>query len=409
MGSSTPKIPRFEGFIEQIVHRGLQGQSIEEQLNGLATIARNAGLPVKWVCITMRTLHPRFGTLSYIWRADTKKVDYMPQRRTAPKPASATSGQMNFMPDTGSATHRYRIDGNDKLQFPILEQLRNEGMTDYAASLVRYESGSKDSAFEGVYFSCATDSPAGFDTDNLQQVFDVLPYFAIAIKSRLTYDVASTVTKTYLGKDAGRRVLTGEIDRGSTQTIRAVIWYFDLQGFTQLAESTPGVELIAMLNEYFGVVVRAVESFGGDVLKFMGDGLLAVFKFADDESACCSRVIAATDELVDTMASTNVRRKADGLVHTDFSLALHIGELMYGNIGSEDRLDFTVIGPAVNMVARIQTMCRPLGHNIIVSSAMVQAIGREHSRIVTIGKHDLRGITKPEPLSTLVAPQPNAK
>ncbi|MDH3742191.1 MAG: adenylate/guanylate cyclase domain-containing protein, partial [Hyphomicrobiales bacterium] len=197
---------------------------------------------------------------------------------------------------------------------------------------------------------------------------------------------------------------TGEIERGSTQTIKAVIWYFDLQGFTKLAETTPGDQMIAMLNDYFGAAVGAVEAYGGDVLKFMGDGLLAIFKFADDDSACCSRAIAAADELIATMATINNRRRAENLVFTKFSLALHLGDLMYGNIGAQDRLDFTVIGPAVNMAARIQAMCRPLEQDLIISSAVAGSAMREHKRIVPIGRHVLRGIPEPQELFTLVAP-----
>ena len=204
-------------------------------------------------------------------------------------------------------------------------------------------------------------------------------------------------------------MLSGDIQRGSLDTIRAVIWYFDLQGFTKLAETTPGDQMIAMLNDYFGAAVAAVEAYGGDVLKFMGDGLLAIFKFTDDDSACCSRAIAAADELLGTMAAINDRRRAEDLVLTNFSLALHLGDVMYGNIGAEDRLDFTVIGPAVNMAARIQAMCRPLEQDLIISSAMARSAVRERKRIVSIGRYVLRGIPEPQELFTIVAPKYAAK
>jgi adenylate cyclase len=182
-----------------------------------------------------------------------------------------------------------------------------------------------------------------------------------------------------------------------------------LQGFTKLAETTPGDRMIAMLNDYFGAAVGAVEAYGGDVLKFMGVGLLAIFKFADDDSACCSRAIAAADELPGTMATINRRCGAEDLVLTKFSLALHLGDLMYGNIGAEDRLDFTVVGPAVNMAARIQAMCRPLEQDLIISSAVAGSAVRERKRIVSIGRYVLRGIPEPQELFTLVAPEYAAK
>ncbi len=394
----------LSGLVDRIIERGLNGLPIEEQLAGFAELINLAGFPMKRASIGMRTLHPQFGALTYIWRPDEDRVEYSPQKRTVQELAAFRQSPVNFMLKSGETTLRHRLDSGEELAFPILEKLRGEGMTDYAAGIVRYDTASHgSSALEGVFFSCATDDPAGFHTGQLQQVFELLPYFAIAVKSRLTYDVASTVTKTYLGKDAGRRVLTGEIERGTTQTIKAVIWYFDLQGFTNLAETTPGEQMIAMLDEYFGAVVGAVEAYGGDVLKFMGDGLLAIFKFSDDGGACCSRAIGAADELLGTMATINNRRKAEGLVLTNFSLALHLGDLMYGNIGSEDRLDFTVIGPAVNMVARIQAMCRPLEQDLIISSAMAGSAVRERKRIFSIGQHVLRGIPEPQELFSLAA------
>lgn len=403
----TEPLPlNLDGLVERIIERGLRGQPIEVQLAGLAQFIYEAGFPMKRVSIGMRTLHPRYGALAYIWRPDEDRVEYSPQERTAQVRKAFQQSPIQVMLNSGEATQRHRLDSDEKLPFPVLEELRDEGMTDYAARLVLYDAVSPgSSALEGVFFSCATDSPAGFDAGQLRQVFDLLPYFAMAIKSRLTYDVASTVTETYLGKDAGRRVLTGEIERGSTQTIKAVIWYFDLQDFTKLAETTPGDQMIAMLNDYFGAAVGAVEAYGGDVLKFMGDGLLAIFKFADDDSACCSRAIAAADELLATMAAINERRAAEDMVLTNFSLALHLGDLMYGNIGAEDRLDFTVIGPAVNMTARIQAMCRPLEQDLIISSAVAGSAVREHKRIVSIGRHVLRSIPEPQELFTLVAPE----
>lgn len=396
----------LSGLVERIIERGLDGLPIEKQLAGFAELINLAGFAMKRASIGMRTLHPQFGALTYIWRPDEDRVEYSPQERTARELMAFQQSPIDFMLKSGETVQRHRLDSGETLAFPILEKLRGEGMTDYAARLVRYDTGSHgSSALEGIFFSCATDNPAGFHTDQLQQVLELLPYFAIAIKSRLTYDVASTVTKTYLGKDAGRRVLTGEIERGSAQTIKAVIWYFDLHGFTKLAETTSGDRMIAMLNEYFGVVVGAVEAYGGDVLKFMGDGLLAIFKFTDDDGACCSRAIGAADELLGTMATINDNREARGLVLTNFSLALHLGDVLYGNIGAEDRLDFTVIGPAVNMVARIQAMCRPLEQDLIISSAMAASAVRERKRVVSVGRHALRGIPEPQELFTLVAPQ----
>ncbi|MGI9387474.1 MAG: adenylate/guanylate cyclase domain-containing protein [Methyloligellaceae bacterium] len=306
-------------------------------------------------------------------------------------------------------------DGNQPSRFPVLEEFRAQGATDYFASAIFFGQATigpptdPNDPPEGMISSWTSDASKGFSDSDIGTIKELLPILGLVLKSASSYRTAHDLLAVYLGRDAGERVLSGDIQRGSLDTIRAVIWYFDLQGFTKLSETTPGDRMIAMLNDYFGAVVGAVEAYGGDVLKFMGDGLLAIFKFADDDSAGCSRAIAAADELLDTMARINDRRRAQDLVLTKFSLALHLGDLMYGNIGGEDRLDFTVIGPAVNMAARIQAMCRPLEQDLIISSAIAGSAVRERKRIVSIGRYVLRGIPEPQELFTLVAPEHAAK
>jgi adenylate cyclase len=312
----------------------------------------------------------------------------------------------------GNSELRVRLlDENELSRFPVLEELRARGATDYFASALFFGQATSspgtdpDDPPEGMISSWTSDALKGFSDSDIGAIRELLPVLGLALKSASSYRTAYDLLAVYLGRDAGERVLSGDIQRGSLDTIRAVIWYFDLQGFTKLAETTPGDQMIVMLNDYFGAVVGAVEAYGGDVLKFMGDGLLAIFKFADDDSAGCSRAIAAADELLGTMATINERRVAEDLVLTNFSLALHLGDLMYGNIGAEDRLDFTVIGPAVNMAARIQAMCRPLEQDLIMSSAVAGQAVRERKRIVSIGRYVLRGIPEPQELFTLVAPE----
>ena len=233
------------------VDRGLQGLPIDQQLAGFSRRIYEAGFPMKRVSMGMRTLHPRYGAVTYVWRPDEDHVEYSPRERTLEELEAYRQSPIRFMVEEGQHLLRQRLDGGEPLAFPILEELRDAGMTDYAARLVRYDPATQGSdALQGVFFSCATDLPAGFDANQLQDVADLLPYLAMAIKSRLTYDVASTITETYLGKDAGHRVLTGQIERGSTQTIRAVIWFCDLRGFTRLADSLPRDELIELLDDY---------------------------------------------------------------------------------------------------------------------------------------------------------------
>jgi adenylate cyclase len=353
-----------------------------------------------------------FGAVGFDWHRDSDcatREDYV---RVSEPLERWLKSPFRYMLQKGVSELRERLmDGNEPSRFPVLEEFRAQGATDYFTSAMSFGPATigpgcdPDDPPEGMVSSWTSDAPEGFSDRDIGAIKGLLPVLGLALKSASSYRTAHDLLAVYLGRDAGRRVLSGDIQRGSLDTIRAVIWYFDLQGFTKLAETTPGDRMIAMLNDYFGAVVGVVEAYGGDVLKFMGDGLLAIFKFVDDDSACCSRAIAAADELLGTMATINDRRGAEDLVLTNFSLALHLGDLMYGNIGAEDRLDFTVIGPAVNMTARIQAMCRPLEQDLIISSAMAGSAVRERKRIVSIGRYVLRGIPEPQELFTLVAPE----
>jgi adenylate cyclase len=259
-------------------------------------------------------------------------------------------------------------------------------------------------ALDGIFFSCATGRPEGFDDGQLSQVVQTLPYLALAVKSRLTYDVASTVVETYLGKDAGQRVLTGAIGRGSVEAIRAVIWFSDLRGFTRLTDTLPRDALIEMLNDYLEAMACPVHDNHGQILKFMGDGLLATFDLtARDEAAVCRDALKAAAELRSAFPAFNQERKAAGKPVMDFGLALHLGEVLYGNIGASDRLDFTVVGPAVNEASRIQALCRSLERNILISSTFQEVACGGPAGLESLGFHALRGVREPQELFTLGA------
>ena len=395
-----------------LVKEGLRGATQTALLQGFCERLVAAGMPLQRAHAAQRALHPVLGAVGFDWHRDGGRATQEDIARVSEPQERWLKSPFYHMLQKGMLELREHLsDGNETSRFPVLEEFRAQGATDYFASAMLFgqaKIGARadpDDPPEGMISSWTSDAPQGFSDSDIDTIKELLPVLGLALKSASSYRTAHDLLAVYLGRDAGERVLSGDIRRGSLDTIRAVIWYFDLQGFTKLAETTPGDRMIAMLNDYFGAVVGAVEAYGGDVLKFMGDGLLAIFKFTDDDSACCSRAIAAADELLGTMAAINDRRGAENLVLTNFSLALHLGELMYGNIGAEDRLDFTVIGPAVNMASRIQAMCRPLEQDLIISSAVARSAERESKRIVSIGRYVLRGIPEPQELFTVVAPK----
>jgi adenylate cyclase len=395
----------ISGLLQELVKNGLQGLPLEEQLSAFSKTVAASGFPMKRVSMGMRTLHPRYGALTYLWRPGIEKAESIPQDRTTLGSDAYKRSPINYMLTSGRDTYRHRLDTGETLPFPVLEEIRSEGMTDYAACLVRYNpSAQGTSTLEGVFFSCATDEPSGFDAEQLRQVFAVLPHLAVAIKSRLTYEVAKTLAETYLGKDAGDRVLTGEIERGATRSIEAVIWFCDLRGFTQLSDRLDRDELIALLNQHLEILARPVRDHGGQILKFLGDGFLATFDLTDkDPAAVCNDALATAVELRASFVAFSRTRVEAAKPTLDFGLALHVGEVSYGNIGTDDRLDFTIVGRAVNEANRIQDFCRPLKQDLLISRTFQRLADRSYFRLESIGDYELRGVSSSQELFTLAA------
>jgi adenylate cyclase len=210
--------------------------------------------------------------------------------------------------------------------------------------------------------------------------------------------MTGTLMETYLGRDAGRRVLGGRIVRGIAERIDAVVWFSDLRGFTRITDTAPE-QAIPLLNDYSDAIVSAIHEHGGDVLKLIGDGTFAIFT-AEDRAHACDAALSAAIAARERVEELNRRRAADGRPITHMYLGLHVGEVFYGNVGSRERLDFTVIGPAVNEASRIAAMCRSVDQPVLMSSAFadVRDIKR---RLVSVGRYALRGVAHPQELFTL--------
>jgi adenylate cyclase len=224
-----------------------------------------------------------------------------------------------------------------------------------------------------------------------------VPYLALAIKSVSLARMTRTLMETYLGRDAGQRVLSGRIVRGVAERIDAVVWFSDLRGFTRITDTTPE-QAIPLLNDYSDVIVSAIHEHRGDVLKLIGDGTLAIFT-AKDRTHACGAALSAAIAAREGVAELNGRRASDGKPITDMYLGLHVGEVFYGNVGSRERLDFTVIGPAVNEASRIAAMCRSVDQPVLMSSAFAEVDGIRH-RLVSVGRYALRGVAQPQELYT---------
>jgi adenylate cyclase len=225
-----------------------------------------------------------------------------------------------------------------------------------------------------------------------------VPHFALAIKSVSLARMTRTLMETYLGRDAGRRVLGGRIIRGIAERIDAAVWFSDLQGFTRITDAAPE-QVIPLLNDYADAIVSAIHEHGGDVLKLIGDGTLAIFT-ADDRIQACEAAMSAAIAARNSVSELNKRRAAAGKPVTDMYLGLHVGEVFFGNVGSLERLDFTVIGPAVNEASRIAAMCRSVDQPLLVSAAFAD-VGDIKCRLVSVGRYALRGVQHAQELFTL--------
>jgi adenylate cyclase len=386
-----------------LTQAGLAGKSEAALLDGFCQRALDAGLPIARAAIIIDTLHPVHEGRAFFWRreagqAHTELVEYGP---TTEGEALENWRRTVFfhLLESGESSYRVRFHAGETTEFLRLAHMREEGMSDVAAMITRFPRLGAIGEMDSLYSYWATDRPHGFDDPQLAAIGRLMPMLALAVKCVSLARIAGTLVETYLGRDAGRRVLQGRIRRGIADKISAVLWYSDLRGFTRITDQSAPEQIIPLLNDYAEAVISAIHGNGGDVLKLIGDGTLAIFTATTAEEACRSS-IAAHNLLQEQLARLNQRRAQDHLPITDVYVGLHIGEVFYGNIGSDERLDFTVVGPAVNEVARIAAMCRSAERNVLLSQAFADAMASKH-RLVSVGRYALRGVERPQELFTL--------
>ena len=271
---------------------------------------------------------------------------------------------------------------------------------DYVAFASRIGESVRLGEGEGIMASWSTDAPEGFSDAQIQLLAGVMPPLTLVFMLRTMNRTARTLIQTYLGSDAAERVLAGNIVRGRADPIRAVVWFSDLVGFTRISDTSSPGTVLELLNDYAEAQVEEIEAQGGHVLKFIGDGILAIFPQQEMAQACARALDAATN-LTSRIVTLNARRAAHGMPVTSAHIALHVGELLYGNLGSPRRLDFTVLGPAVNEAARIESFCASLEQPVIVSTAFAEASGQARRRLVSVGRYAMKGVAQPQELFTL--------
>ncbi|MBI5531662.1 MAG: adenylate/guanylate cyclase domain-containing protein [Deltaproteobacteria bacterium] len=363
--------------------------SSPEVIDRLCSDIVAAGVPLDRFAAFVRTLHPAFMGRGFYWTPDAPcKVDEAPHAMLESKEFLASP--VNRVFETGKPLRRRLCDPDCPRDFPLLEKFRNDGLTDYLVGPMVFLSGH----VHAVTF--ATRSPAGFSDDHVAALLELLRPLSRLAEILALRRTAVNLLSTYVGRHAGENVLSGKIKRGDTESIRAVIWFSDLRGFTQLANTIEPSALVSVLNDLFDCQVPAIERHGGEVLKFMGDGLLAIFPIVDSTRTpgeLCDAALDAAVEAFESLSKLNRTRASCGAAPIRFGLALHVGNVDYGNIGGATRLDFTCIGPAVNLASRLEGLTSRLNRTIVVSREFAQMATRPS---VPIGSFELKGVPEPQ-------------
>jgi adenylate cyclase len=319
------------------------------------------GIPLWRVAVFVRTLHPQVMGRRFIWRPGAE-IEMSEAPFGVLETAEFLNSPVARVYETGRPVRRKLADPDGGADFPVLADLRAEGVTDYLASPLVFTDG----AIHVV--TCTSREPGGFTDAQIADIEAIITPLARVAEIRALRRMASVLLDTYVGHDAGERILAGQIRRGDIEEIHAAIWLSDMRGFTALADRQPPRVLIDLLNRYFDCQVPVILDHGAEVLKFMGDGLLAIFAISGDETEVCRRALAAARQAQANILELS-RSAMQGL---RFGLALHVGDVLYGNIGSGSRLDFTCIGPAVNFAARIEKLTGQLGREILASGEFAQ-------------------------------------
>jgi adenylate cyclase len=395
-----------------LTEAGLAGTPEIDIVFGFCERCVAAGIPLGRAHVFIDTLHPVHEGRLFCWGYGPDEPPMKEYGRTSVAGLDASApvaldaqatgiwqrSPFYFMLNTGASLWRRRLHADTDGEFSLLPEWHAAGMTEYVALITSFGAEGVIGEMDAVYSSWGTTVPEGFGDSQIAALERVVPYLALAIKSVSLTRMTRTLMETYLGRDAGQHVLSGRIVRGIAERIDAVVWFSDLRGFTHITDTAPE-QVIPLLNDYADVIVSAIHDHGGDVLKLIGDGALAIFT-AEDRMHACNAALSAAIAARQGVAELKKRRAAEGKPVTDMYLGLHVGKVFYGNVGSRERLDFTVLGPAVNEASRIAAMCRSVDQPVLMSAAFAD-VGDIRRRLISVGRYALRGVSHPQELFTL--------
>jgi adenylate cyclase len=346
---------------------------------------QRSGIPLKRSTLHILIHHPQWLGARFMWAdgmddAEIARVDYDVRERS-----EYIGSPANELFD-GATEVRENLEGEGGRKHAVYDEMRAKGLTDYVAWPLRHTLGKQHMV------TFATDQRGGFDADDIAGLLKLLPALALVSEIRIKNRLARTLLETYVGSHASELILAGATRRGSGTTVRAAIMICDLRDFTKISDNWPRDDVIDLLNGYFDAMAEPVVRHGGEILKFIGDGMLAIFPLS--EPSACANLLRAVAEARQAMVALNEKNNEAGREHLNYGIGVHVGDVMYGNIGSRARLDFTVIGPAVNMASRIETFTKQVGKPVLLSRAFADFVKGDFD-LERVGEYPVRGFNDP--------------
>lgn len=398
--SSTDAVQKISDWL---IAQGLSDGGYADLLDGFCERLNEAGIHVQRSMLAMRTLHPTIDARGFIWRRgedvdmDNFTTDRGPTEAFMQSPLAYLLEHRDVL-----EIHRPLTGANAVLDFPILEELKEQGITDYVIRKVPFPVATLQGYESGMLISWASDAPGGFTESCLTALRRLAPRLALVMNNRLLREITINVLDTYVGHQAGERILSGEISRGSLHDIDAAILFMDLRGFTALSDRSDSTVMAELLNGYFERMVPPVLDRGGEILKYMGDGVLATFDLENlSDDMVCMTALNAAIEALENVQAWNAERAAAGEPVMELDIAVHLGRVRFGNVGAGNRLDFTVIGAAVNEASRIEALCDDFDRHLVISEKFAAAATHCTGRLVSLGRHALRGVSRDQELFTV--------
>jgi adenylate cyclase len=384
--------PQIQAVVDWLVEGAPPAKLPQDVLLHLCRRLVACGLPLYRVAVFVTTLHPNVAGRGFFWRENRDEVEVAEASFAMLQSGLYLNNPIHLVLSGRTEVRRPICDGGCPMDFPLLEDLRGEGVTDYFAMPLEFTHGEIHAC------SYTTRREGGFSEAEIAALRRIRPALARVAEIYALIRTARNLLDAYLGRQAGEKVLRGQIKRGDGQELHAVIWFCDLRNSTPLADSMSREAFLQLLNEYFECMLDPVLARGGEVLRFIGDAALAIFPAGQETAIACSRALEAAREAIARMAALNARRESFGAPPLGFGIGLHLGDVMYGNIGTPTRIEFTVIGAAANEAARIESLCKRLNTSLVVSEQVVRHLPGSWK---PLGRHALRGVGEPAALFTL--------